>query len=103
MRLIFRKEISKNWNLRMNLSFEGIGAILSYEEEKAKIQELMPGGPAIQSKKINVGDKIIKVGQGERGRLRNVIGWRLDDIVELIRGDEGTTVRLEIENDQGKK
>ena len=63
----------------------------------------MPGGPAIQSKKINVGDKIIKVGQGERGRLRNVIGWRLDDIVELIRGDEGTTVRLEIENDQGKE
>ena len=99
----FSKRDLENWNLRMNLSFEGIGAILSYEEEKAKIQELMPGGPAIQSKKIKVGDKIIKVGQGERGRLRNVIGWRLDDIVELIRGDEGTTVRLEIENDQGKE
>ena len=99
----FSERDLENWNLRMNLSFEGIGAILSYEEEKAKIQELMPGGPAIQSKKINVGDKIIKVGQGERGRLRNVIGWRLDDIVELIRGDEGTTVRLEIENDQGKE
>ncbi len=99
----FSERDLENWNLRMNLSFEGIGAILSYEEEKAKIQELMPGGPAIQSKKIKVGDKIIKVGQGERGRLRNVIGWRLDDIVELIRGDEGTTVRLEIENDQGKE
>ena len=99
----FSERDLENWNLRMNLSFEGIGAILSYEEEKAKIQELMPGGPAIQSKKIKVGDKIIKVGQGERGRLKNVIGWRLDDIVELIRGDEGTTVRLEIENDQGKK
>ena len=99
----FSERDLENWNLRMNLSFEGIGAILSYEEEKAKIQELMPGGPAIQSKKINVGDKIIKVGQGERGRLKNVIGWRLDDIVELIRGDEGTTVRLEIENDQGKE
>ena len=99
----FSERDLENWNLRMNLSFEGIGAILSYEEEKAKIQELMPGGPAIQSKKIKVGDKIIKVGQGESGRLKNVIGWRLDDIVELIRGDEGTTVRLEIENDQGKE
>ena len=63
----------------------------------------MPGGPAIQSQKIKVGDKIIKVGEGERGRLKNVIGWRLDDIVELIRGDEGSTVRLEIENDNGKE
>jgi carboxyl-terminal processing protease len=99
----FSKRDLENWNLRMNLSFQGIGAILSYEEEKAKIQELMPGGPAIQSKKIKVGDKIIKVGQGERGRLRNVIGWRLDDIVELIRGEEGTTVRLEIENIEGKE
>ena len=99
----FSKRDLENWNLRMNLSFEGIGAILSFEEEKAKIQELMPGGPAIQSQKIQVGDKIIKVGQGERGRLRDVIGWRLDDIVDLIRGDEGTVVRLEIENDQGKE
>ena len=93
----------ENWNLRMNLSFEGIGAILSYEDEKAEIQELMPGGPAIQSQKIKVGDKVIKVGQGENGKLEDVVGWRLDDIVELIRGDEGTTVRLEIENDQGKE
>jgi len=99
----FSKRDLENWNLRMNLSFEGIGAILSFEEEKAKIQELMPGGPALQSEKIQVGDKIIKVGQGERGRLRDVIGWRLDDIVDLIRGDEGTIVRLEIENDRGKE
>ena len=99
----FSKRDLENWNLRMNLSFEGIGAILSFEEEKAKIQELMPGGPAIQSQKIQVGDKIIKVGQGKRGRLRDVIGWRLDDIVDLIRGDEGTVVRLEIENDRGKE
>ena len=98
----FSERDYENWNLRMNLSFEGIGAVLSYEEEKAQIQELMPGGPAIKSQKIKVGDKIIKVGQGNKGRLKNVIGWRLDDIVQIIRGDEGTTVRLEIENDQGK-
>jgi carboxyl-terminal processing protease len=99
----FSERDLENWNLRMNLSFEGIGAILGYEDEKAKIQELMPGGPAIKSKKIRVGDKIIRVGQGKNGRLINVVGWRLDDIVEKIRGEEDSVVRLEIENDSGKE
>lgn len=93
----------ENWNLRMNLSFEGIGAILGYENEVAKIEELMPGGPAINSKKISVGDKVLKVGQGSTGSMVNVRGWRLDDIVEKIRGKEGTIVRLEIENQDGKE
>ena len=99
----FSERDLENWNLRMNLSFEGIGAILGYEDEKAKIQELMPGGPAIKSNKIRVGDRTLKVGQGENGKLVNVIGWRLDDIVDKIRGEENSTVRLEIENDSGKK
>ena len=99
----FSERDLENWNLRMNLSFEGIGALLSYENERAKIQELMPGGPAIGSNKIKVGDKILKVGQGINGRLKNVVGWRLDDIVQLIRGEEGTIVRLEIENENEKK
>lgn len=99
----FSERDLENWNLRMNLSFQGIGAILGYENEKAKIQELMPGGPAIQSKKIKVGDRIIKVGQGKNGRLINVVGWRLDDIVDKIRGEEDSVVRLEIENDAGKE
>ena len=93
----------ENWNLRMNLSFEGIGAILGYENEVAKIEELMPGGPAIKSKKISVGDKVLKVGQGRTGRMINVRGWRLDDIVEKIRGADGSIVRLEIENQSGKE
>ena len=93
----------ENWNLRMNLSFEGIGAILGYENEVAKIEELMPGGPAIKSKKINVGDKVLKVGQGRTGKMINVRGWRLDDIVEKIRGEDGSVVRLEIENQSGKE
>jgi len=93
----------ENWNLRMNLSFEGIGAILGYENEVAKIEELMPGGPAIKSKKINVGDKVLKVGQGKTGRMINVRGWRLDDIVEKIRGEDGSIVRLEIESQSGKE
>ena len=99
----FSERDLENWNLRMNLSFEGIGAILGYEDEKAKIQELMPGGPAIKSNKIRVGDKIIRVGQGKNGRLINVVGWRLDDIVQKIRGEENSIVRLEIENDTGKE
>ncbi len=98
----FSQRDLENWNLRMNLSFEGIGAILSYENEKAKIEELMPGGPAIKSKKINVGDKIIGIGEGLDGKIISVIGWRLDDIVERIRGNEGTIVRIEIENESGK-
>jgi carboxyl-terminal processing protease len=99
----FSERDLENWNLRMNLSFEGIGAILGYEDEKAKIQELMPGGPAIKSNKIRVGDKIIRVGQGKNGRLINVVGWRLDDIVQKIRGEEDSIVRLEIENETGKE
>ncbi len=99
----FSERDYENWNLRLGLSFQGIGAILGYENEKAKIQELMPGGPALKSKKIKVGDKIIKVGQGESGKLINVVGWRLDDIVDKIRGEEDSIVRLEIENDTGKE
>ena len=92
-----------DWNLRMNLSFEGIGAVLSYKNETARIEELMSGGPALKSKEINVGDKVLAVGQGKKGKLTNVIGWRLDDIVEIIRGKEGSFVRLKIENDNEKK
>ena len=99
----FSERDLEKWNLRMNLSFEGIGAILGYEDEKAKIQELMQGGPAIKSNKIRVGDKIIRVGQGKNGRLINVVGWRLDDIVQKIRGEEDSIVRLEIENETGKE
>ena len=92
-----------DWNLRMNLSFEGIGAVLSYKNETARIEELMSGGPALKSKEINVGDKVLAVGQGKKGKLTNVIGWRLDDIVEIIRGEEGSFVRLKIENENEKK
>ena len=98
----FSQRDLENWNLRMNLTFEGIGAILSYENEKAKVEELMPGGPAIKSQKIKVGDKIIGIGQGKQGKMINVIGWRLDDIVQIVRGEEGTIIKLEIENEEGR-
>lgn len=92
-----------DWNLRMNLSFEGIGAVLSYTNETARIEELMSGGPALKSKEMNVGDKVLAVGQGKKGKLTNVIGWRLDDIVEIIRGEEGSFVRLKIKNENEEK
>ena len=97
----FSERDLENWNLRMNLSFEGIGAVLSYENEFAKIEELMPGGPAATSNQISVGDKVIGVGQGEEGRIIRVVGWRLDDIVDKIRGEEGTFVQLKIQNNSG--
>ena len=97
----FSERDLENWNLRMNLSFEGIGAVLSYENEFAKIEELMPGGPAVTSNQISIGDRVIGVGQGEEGRIIRVVGWRLDDIVDKIRGEEGTFVQLKIQNNSG--
>ena len=56
----------------------------------------MPGGPAAKSGKIEVGDRIVGVGQGDSGPITDVIGWRLDDVVNHIRGKKDTTVRLEV-------
>lgn len=88
-------KIKKQFNSEMNLSFEGIGAVLKAEDESAVIASLVPGGPASKSKEIAIGDKIVGVGQ-EGKSIIDVIGWRLDDIVELIRGPKGTKVILEI-------
>ena len=70
--------------------------------KKLKIEELNAWWSSYKFKKVNVGDKIIRVGEGKEGKMINVIGWRLDDIVERIRGEEGTIVRLEIENEDGR-
>lgn len=86
---------SADFNTQMSLSLEGIGATLQTENENTKIVQVVKGGPADKSKKIFAGDKIISVAQGD-SELVNVIDWRLDDVVALIRGKKGTTVRLEI-------
>lgn len=86
---------SADFNTQMSLSLEGIGATLQTENEHTKIVQVVKGGPADKSKKIFAGDKIISVAQGD-SELVNVIDWRLDDVVALIRGKKGTTVRLEI-------
>lgn len=92
----FSPRASENFDISMRLSLEGIGAVLRNENDYTLIQKIIPGGPADLSKKLHAKDKIIGVGQGESGEIIDVIGWRLDDVVELIRGPKDTVLRLEI-------
>jgi len=92
----FSPRTSQNFNINMSLSLEGIGAVLRNEDEYTSVVELVPAGPADKSGLISPSDRIVSVGQGEKGPLIDVVGWRLDDVVELIRGPKGSTVRLEI-------
>lgn len=94
---------AKDFNEKMNLSLEGIGATLQAEDDETVIKSLIPGAPAERSKQISVGDKIIGVGQGEKGEIEDVVGWRLDDVVDKIKGKKGTKVRLELESAKGGK
>lgn len=87
---------AENFDIAMKLSLEGIGAVLQARDDYTQIRELVPAGPANKSGKIQVGDRIVGVGQGDNGPITDVIGWRLDDVVNLIRGKKDTTVRLEI-------
>jgi len=88
---------SENFNVAMRLSLEGIGAVLQInDEEVTVIRSVVPGGPAAMSGKIKSGDRIYAVGQGKEGPLVDVVGWRLDDVVDLIRGPRGTWVRLDV-------
>lgn len=79
----------------MNLSLEGIGAVLQMEDDYTVIRSLVAGGPASNSKLLAEGDRIIGVGQDGED-IVDVIGWRLDDVVQLIKGPKGTKVNLQI-------
>jgi carboxyl-terminal processing protease len=86
---------AERFQMEMNLSLEGIGAVLQLEDDYTVVRSLVPGGPAEKSKQLAKDDKIIGVGQqGEK--IVDVVGWRLDDIVELIKGPKGTKVQLQI-------
>ncbi|MHB8678913.1 MAG: carboxy terminal-processing peptidase, partial [Rudaea sp.] len=87
---------SENFDIAMKLSLEGIGAVLQRDDDYTAIREIVPGGPAALSGKFKVGDRIVGVGQGASGAITDVVGWRLDDVVDLIRGAKDTTVRLEV-------
>jgi carboxyl-terminal processing protease len=80
----------------MSLSLEGIGARLQTDNDYTKVVEVIPGGPADKSKLVNVNDRIVAVAQGEDGEMVDVIGWRIDDVVKLIKGPKGTKVTLKI-------
>ena len=87
---------SANFEISMKLSLEGIGALLGRETEYTTISSVVPGGPAALDGRLKPGDRITAVGQGADGKMVDVIGWRIDDVVELIRGPKGTSVRLEV-------
>lgn len=91
---------SENFNDDMNLSLEGIGAVLSQEDEYTVIVQIMPGSPAEKSKKLKPKDKIVTVKQ-EHGKFEDIIGWRLTEVVKKIKGKKGTKVVLEIERGEG--
>jgi carboxyl-terminal processing protease len=88
--------LSENFDIQMRLSLEGIGAMLRSENDFVEVVELVKGGPAAMSGQLQPGDRIIGVGEGERGEIVDVVGWRLSDVVERIRGPKETTVRLQV-------
>ncbi|OMH36236.1 carboxy terminal-processing peptidase [Motiliproteus sp. MSK22-1] len=92
----FSPRRSENFDIDMRLSLEGIGAVLQTEYENTKIVRLIPAGPADKTGQIGPGDLVVGVGQDENEEMVDVVGWRLDEVVDLIRGPKGSTVRLQI-------
>ena len=88
-------ENAENFDINMSLSLEGIGAVLQSDNEYTKIVRLVPAGPAQRSQQLATSDRIIAVGQGE-DEMVDVVGWRLDEVVKLIRGPKGSPIRLEV-------
>ena len=92
----FSPQQMDNFRINMSRSLEGIGAVLSQDYEYTKIVSLVSEGPAFKQGGLKASDRIIGVGQGKDGEITNVVSWRLDEVVDLIRGDKDTWVRLEV-------
>ena len=92
----FSPPATANFNIRMSLSLQGIGAMLQTEDEYTKVTRLIPAGPADKAGELKANDRIVGVGQDKDGEIIDVIGWRLDDVVDLIRGEKGSIVKLSI-------
>ncbi|MEZ0317831.1 MAG: carboxy terminal-processing peptidase [Methylophilaceae bacterium] len=92
----FGTRASEDFDISMKLSLVGIGAVLQDKDEYTTIRELVTGGPAALSGKLKVGDRIVGVGQGESSTPTEVMGWRIDDTVALIRGTEDSVVLLDV-------
>ena len=87
---------AEDFDMQMSLSLEGIGALLGIEDDYAKVVSLVPGGPAAKSNQLSPDDRIVSIRQAYEEKSTDVVGWRIDEIVKLIRGDAGTEVVLEI-------
>ena len=92
----FNPITAENFDIEMSKSLEGIGARLSKEGDYTVVFSIVPGGPAFKGNDLKDKDKIIGVAQGEEGEMVDVVGWRNDDVVQLIRGKKGTLVRLNV-------
>jgi len=92
----FSPRNSEEYKIQMSLNYEGIGASLQLIDDYVTIMNLIEGGPAAASGALSVNDRISAVGQGKQGPMTDVVGWRIDDVVQLIRGKGGTVVRLQI-------
>jgi len=85
-----------NFDIAMRLSLEGIGAVLQSRDEYTVIREIVPGSPAAGSGKLKVGDRIVGVAQADAPQFTDVLGWRIDEVVQQIRGAKDSVVRLDI-------
>jgi carboxyl-terminal processing protease len=92
----FSARNSEEYNIQMSLSYEGIGASLQLTDDYVTVIDVIAGGPAATSGKLSANDRITAIGEGKAGELTDVIGWRLDDVVQKIRGPGGTLVRLQL-------
>lgn len=87
---------AENFKIDMAQSLEGIGALLTFENDYVKIAEIIPGGPAFKGKQLSKDDRIIGVAQGDKSVFTDIIGWTTEDAVKLIRGPKGSVVRLQV-------
>ena len=92
----FGPRVAEQFDFSMSLALEGIGCSLEVRDDIVTIREIVPGSPAALSGKLHVGDKIMGVGQGQSGPVTDIVGWRLDDVIALVRGKKDSTVRLDI-------
>ncbi|MEQ1800355.1 MAG: carboxy terminal-processing peptidase [Gammaproteobacteria bacterium] len=87
---------SEEYRIQMSLSYQGIGASLQLDEDFVQVMNVIPGGPASIDGRLKANDRITAVGQGNSGEMVDVVGWQLDDVVQLIRGPSGSKVKLQI-------
>lgn len=87
---------SENFAIRMSLSLQGIGALLRAEGDYTLVERIIPGGPADLSNLLHASDRIVGIAQQDETEFKDVVGWRLEEVVELIRGTKGTVVRLQV-------